>query len=194
ELLERLRTKNHRCRTSKAHRMDDQMRITVVGLLNLPFMEGMKLDHAIDGYVVQLHELHRLRYALPTATHERRNAPEQHPNTLIEAIEQGVRQQLKAQRYPSVDKLATDLGKSRQLLHRRFHKSKGQSIKAYITDAVMEAALRLLRDERLPPAAVAYRLGYTEQTSFNHQFKGYYGMSPSEARETKEAPTIQGTK
>ncbi|MFC7526871.1 helix-turn-helix domain-containing protein [Parapedobacter sp. GCM10030251] len=50
----------------------------------------------------------------------------------------------------------------------------------------MQEALRLLREAKLPPAAVAYRLGYSEQTSFNHQFKKYYGMSPSEAREAAE--------
>ena len=112
----------------------------------------------------------------------------------MEAIEQGIRQEIEAQRYPSVEKLAADLGKSRQSLHRGFRQSTGQSIKTYITGAVMKAALRLLREQRLPPAAVAYQLGYMEQTSFNHQFKDCYGLSPTEARDAAEAPRMKNSR
>ncbi|WP_257670945.1 helix-turn-helix domain-containing protein, partial [Parapedobacter tibetensis] len=179
ELLERLRTKNHRCRISKAYQMDDQVRITVVGLLNLPFMEGMKLDHTIDGYVVQLHELHGRVHRMPLA----------HPsNSLIAAIKQGIRQQIESQQFPSMAKLATDLGKSRQALYRHFSKQERQSVKAYMTQTVMEEALWRLREQRLPSAAVAYGLGYAEQSSFNHQFKNYYGITPTEAQEAVEVP------
>ncbi|MBK1442583.1 helix-turn-helix transcriptional regulator [Parapedobacter sp. ISTM3] len=188
-LLNRLRTKGHQCHASHAYPMSHRMRITVAGLLGLPLLEGMAMDHAIDGYAVQLDELHRSRH-LATAIHSRTgDAPSgSYTDPLTDAIKLGIQQEIDAQRYPSVAKLAADLHRSRQTLHHHFAKHAGQSIKTYITDAVMAVALQLLRETPLPIAAIAFRLGYREQASFNHQFKAYYGATPAEAREAPDAP------
>jgi len=181
------------CKASPPHVLDPLTRMTVTGLLSLPAKEGLSLDHALDGFAVQLHDLHRARSTVSAAASVRLVTPAGQQRTLVDAIKQGIQQEIEAQRYPSVDKLAADLNRSRQLLHRHFRESTAQSIKAYITEQVMQEASRLLREARLPPAAVAFRLGYSEQTSFNHQFKSYYGMTPGEAREAEEIPTIQRT-
>src|SRR5690606_29269474 len=128
------------------------------------------------------------RNAVPAAAPAQFVTTAAQAHTLVDAIKLGVRQAIEAERYPLVDRLAAHLNRSRQLLHSRFRESMEQSIKSYIVEQVMQEALRLLREAKLPPAAVAYRLGYSEQTSFNHQFKKYYGMSPSEAREAAEEP------
>lgn len=167
------------CKASPPYVLDPLTRMTVTGLLSLPPKEGLSLDHAIDGFAVQLHDLHRVRNAVPAATPAPLVTTAEHHQTLVDAIKLGVRQEIEAERYPLVDRLAANLNHSRQLLHSRFRESTAQSIKSYIVEQVMQEALRLLREAKLPPAAVAYRLGYSEQTSFNHQFKKYYGMSPS---------------
>ena len=182
------------CKASPPYVLDLLTRMTIAGLLGLPAKEGLSLDHAIDGFAVQLHDLHRARNAVPAAAPTQLVTTAEQRHTLVDAIKLGVRQAIEAQRYPLVDQLAANLNRSRQLLHSRFRESTAQSIKSYIVEQVMQEALRLLREARLPPAAVAYRLGYSEQTSFNHQFKKYYGMSPGKAREAAEAPTIQRTK
>lgn len=170
------------CKASPSYVLDPVTRMTIAGLLSLPAKEGLSLDHAIDGFAVQLHDLHRAQINVPAmAPIQLVTTVDQH-HTLVDAIKLGVRQEIEAQRYPLVDRLAANLNRSRQLLHSRFRKSTAQSIKSYIVEQVMQEALRLLREAKLPSAAVAYRLGYSEQTSFNHQFKKYYGMSPSEAR------------
>lgn len=173
--FQRLRT----CKASSPHVLDPITRMTIAGLLSLPAKEGLSLDHAIDGFAVQLHDLHRARGTVPAAATVHSATRETQHRTLVDAIKLGVQQEIEAQRYPLVDKLAADLNRSRQLLHSRFRESTAQSIKSYIVEQVMQEALRLLREAQLPPAAIAYRLGYSEQTSFNHQFKKYYGMSPS---------------
>lgn len=167
------------CKASSPHVLNPITRMTIAGLLSLPAKEGLSLDHAIDGFAVQLHDLHRARSAMPAAATVHSAIRETQHHTLVDAIKLGVQQEIEAQRYPLVDRLAADLNRSRQLLHSHFRESTAQSIKSYIVEQVMQEALRLLREAKLSPAAVAYRLGYSEQTSFNHQFKKYYGMSPS---------------
>lgn len=157
--------------------IDSLTRVLLTGMLCLATMPVLSMDHAIDGFAVQLVERHF------------GHAPKPEGDALTEAIKLGVRQQLAAGRYPSVEQLAEDIGYSRQTLHTHFKKQEGNTIMDFIIDAVMAKAIVLLRTDLVAPSAAAYRLGYRDQSAFNHQFKEYYGCSPLEAQLAEEAPT-----
>lgn len=155
------------------YRMDVLTAVLVSGLLELPALPGLGMDLAIDACAIRLIARHQLLMhpAQPSVT--------PHTDPLTEAVKQGIAQDIEAERYPNVDLLAETIGCSRKTLLRHFRKAEGCSIQEYLIARLMARAMYLLQHEGLSPSATAFRLGYTEPASFNHQFKQYHGITPS---------------
>jgi AraC-like DNA-binding protein len=82
----------------------------------------------------------------------------------------------------TVDTLASEVGLSRAAFARRFSTVLGMPPLAYLTGWRMTMARRLLRETRLPLAAVAERTGYSSEFAFAKAFKRESGMAPGSYR------------
>lgn len=77
----------------------------------------------------------------------------------------------------SLAEVATRLNMSARTLQRRLSEA-GVNFRQLQGQERMSGARRLLRDTDLPVAEIAWRLGYTETSAFNHSFRRAFGMSP----------------
>jgi AraC-like DNA-binding protein len=80
-----------------------------------------------------------------------------------------------------IDRIARDLGYSRQTLYRRL-KVEGITYEQLLDSLRRRLALRLLREQGLPVKEVAYRLGFSDPAAFSRAFKRWTGSSPGEMR------------
>ncbi|NKX44767.1 helix-turn-helix domain-containing protein [Roseicyclus persicicus] len=71
-------------------------------------------------------------------------------------------------------------------LSRLCRAARGVGAKAYIEQAVMEEACRLLAFTTLPAAGIGYRLGFDDPSHFSKRFRAARGLSPTEYRRTLE--------
>lgn len=78
--------------------------------------------------------------------------------------------------------VARAAGLEERTLARRFAKRYGKSPMDYLREVRCEAAAGLLSATGLSAAEVAWRVGYSEASSFSRAFKAVFGSSPSEAR------------
>ena len=82
---------------------------------------------------------------------------------------------------------ARELGMSPRTLARRFQE-RGTSFAAFTDDLRRQLALRYLEDQTLRPGQIAYLLGYSEPSGFNHAFRRWTGRSPKAYRGSETAP------
>ena len=80
-----------------------------------------------------------------------------------------------------IDRIARDLGYSRQTLYRRL-KAEGITYEQLLDGLRRRLALRLMRDQGLPVKEAAYRLGFSDPAAFSRAFKRWTGTSPGEMR------------
>ncbi|CAL9595272.1 AraC family transcriptional regulator [Streptomyces levis] len=80
-------------------------------------------------------------------------------------------------RPPSLEQLATDLGTSPFALLRAFRDTYGMPPHAWLTDARVRRARRLL-DAGTPPSEVALAVGFTDQPHLNRHFSRIVGVPP----------------
>ncbi len=78
----------------------------------------------------------------------------------------------------SLSSLASEAGMSRSAFAARFRELLGEPPMAYVTAWRMDVAARLVRDERLPLARVAERVGYQSEAAFNRAFRRAHGVTP----------------
>ncbi|UFQ18440.1 MULTISPECIES: AraC family transcriptional regulator [Streptomyces] len=78
---------------------------------------------------------------------------------------------------PSLERLATGLGASPFALLRAFRDAYGMPPHAWLTDARVRRARRLL-DAGTPPAAAAAAVGFTDQPHLNRHFTRIVGVPP----------------
>ncbi len=90
-------------------------------------------------------------------------------------------QQLAAGR-ASLEAVAPMLGLSSRTLHRRLGEC-GRSFRELLDEVRRSRSERFLRHPSLPLAEIAFMLGYTEQSSFQHAFRRWTGMTPGEYRQ-----------
>lgn len=81
----------------------------------------------------------------------------------------------------SIDRVARDLGMSRQTLYRRL---KGENV---TFEEILEAkrrqlAIRYLKIDRFSVKTAAYKLGFSDPAAFSRAFKRWTGIAPSEVR------------
>lgn len=87
----------------------------------------------------------------------------------------------------NVEFLTKEVGISRSHLHRRLKDMTGLSMGDFIRNLRLHQAAVLLRNKKNPIAQITYAVGFTSQSYFSKAFKKFYGMTPTEYRETSEA-------
>lgn len=78
--------------------------------------------------------------------------------------------------------LAREAGLSEQQLERRMKRVFGLSVAAFMRKVRVENASRMLIETSTPLAEVALACGYSEQSTFNRQFKAVVGVTPGDYR------------
>lgn len=93
----------------------------------------------------------------------------------------------------SLAMLAAEIGSSERTLQRRLL-ARGLRFRDLLEEARRRVALDLLTGTSIPIAEIAWRLGYSETTSFNHAFRRWTGGSPAMIRKDKRASVaVEGT-
>ncbi len=80
----------------------------------------------------------------------------------------------------TIDRVAGDMGLSRQTLYRRL-KEEGVTFEELLDTLRHRLALRYLQAERMSVKATSYRLGFSEPAAFSRAFKRWTGSSPRTA-------------
>jgi AraC-like DNA-binding protein len=88
---------------------------------------------------------------------------------------------LLAQGDVTAERVARDLGCSRQTLYRRL-KDEGVTFEQLLDRTRQRLARRYLREEGLGVKQTAYRLGFSDPSAFSRAFKRWTGHSPSQVR------------
>ncbi|HKK12583.1 MAG TPA: helix-turn-helix domain-containing protein [Flavobacteriaceae bacterium] len=83
----------------------------------------------------------------------------------------------------SVEHFSEAIGLSRSHLHRRLKKLKGLSISQFIREIRLEEALKMLRQDEVSTAEIAYKVGFNSPSYFHKCFHDRYGYPPSEAKQ-----------
>lgn len=78
----------------------------------------------------------------------------------------------------SLDSLARTAGMSRSAFAARFTNLLGETAMGYVTTWRMDLAARLVREQALPLARVAERVGYRSEAAFNRAFRRAHGQTP----------------
>ena len=82
--------------------------------------------------------------------------------------------------HATIDRVAGDMGLSRQTLYRRL-KEEGVTFEGLLDKLRHRLALRYLREERMSVKAASYRLGFSDPAAFSRAFKRWTGNSPRAA-------------
>jgi len=80
-----------------------------------------------------------------------------------------------------VNELAREMGMSRSNLHRRVSEITGNTVVALISEARLNKAVELLKEQTYTVSEVAWKAGFGSATYFNKCFSDYYGFPPGEA-------------
>jgi AraC-like DNA-binding protein len=81
----------------------------------------------------------------------------------------------------NIDRVARELGLSRQTIYRRL-KGEGVTFEQLLDELRHRLALKLLRDQHMPVKQAAWRLGFSDPAAFSRAFKRWTGTAPSLAR------------
>jgi AraC-like DNA-binding protein len=84
----------------------------------------------------------------------------------------------------SIERIAREMGMSRQTLYRRL-RAEGTTFEAILDAKRRQLAIRYLGLDRSSVKAAAYRLGFSDPAAFSRAFKRWTGRNPSEFREAK---------
>ncbi len=79
----------------------------------------------------------------------------------------------------SVERLAEEVGLSRVHLHRKLKELTNMSARDFIKNLRLKQAARLLREQKLSVAEVAYATGFSNPSHFTVAFKEMFGMPPT---------------
>jgi AraC-like DNA-binding protein len=85
-----------------------------------------------------------------------------------------------------IDDLARSTGMSVRTLQRRL-KTAGFSYSDLLNDVRKTLTLNLLENETLALGEIAFSLGYSDVSAFNHAFRRWIGQSPGDYRRSRAA-------
>ncbi len=102
---------------------------------------------------------------------------EQFINKVNEVIEQNIDNE-----NFTVEELATEVGLSRSMLHRKLTKLTGKNASETISEIRMSRARELLEHNVATVSETAYRVGYKNPSYFNKVFKNHYHISPGDVK------------
>ncbi len=94
---------------------------------------------------------------------------------------QGMIVKLLPEGYPKASAVARELGMSKRTLSRRLQE-RGMTYRNLVDELRAALSERYLRDRSLRMSEIAYLLGYSDLSAFNHAFRRWTGTSPSEYR------------
>ncbi|MDB5670563.1 MAG: araC family transcriptional regulator [Alphaproteobacteria bacterium] len=83
-----------------------------------------------------------------------------------------------------IDRVAREMGLSRQTLYRRL-KAEGATYEQVLDGLRHRLALRFIKRDGISAKEAAYRLGFSEPAAFSRAFKRWTGSSPSALRGTE---------
>ncbi|WP_303920318.1 helix-turn-helix domain-containing protein [Draconibacterium sediminis] len=83
------------------------------------------------------------------------------------------------------EQLAREMGISHSTLHRWLKQNESKTISQFIRELRLEKARKLLLNEHLTIAEIAYKVGFGSATYFNKCFHEQFGCSPGEYRKTQ---------
>jgi len=83
-----------------------------------------------------------------------------------------------------IDRVARELGCSRQTLYRRL-KAEGVTFEQLLDGLRRRLAIRFVCEQGLSVKDAAWRLGFSDPAAFSRAFKRWTGMSPRDARPTR---------
>jgi ligand-binding sensor domain-containing protein/signal transduction histidine kinase/DNA-binding response OmpR family regulator len=81
-----------------------------------------------------------------------------------------------------VETFCMEVNLSKTLLHMKLKKITGLSTTGFIKNIRFNEARRMLQEEDLTIAEIAYRVGYNDPAYFSKSFKKYFGITPSEVQ------------
>lgn len=81
--------------------------------------------------------------------------------------------------------LVSDLGLSRTLLYQKIHELTGMSVKEFIRDIRFRRAAQLLKKSSMTVSEISFMCGFSNPKYFSSSFRKYFGMSPSEFRDSR---------
>ena len=84
----------------------------------------------------------------------------------------------------SVETISSELGLSRVQMYRKVKQLTGQSPVEIIRVTRLKKAERLLKTTQMTVSEISYEVGFSSPSYFSKCFKDYFGVQPSEARET----------
>ncbi|MFY7865301.1 AraC family transcriptional regulator ligand-binding domain-containing protein [Roseateles sp.] len=96
---------------------------------------------------------------------------------IVQAVRECIRTQLRHDR-AQLPAVATALGLSVRTLQRRLAEAEA-SFTALVEAVRREQVQVLLRDPQLSLTEIAFLLGFSEQSNFNHAFRGWFGCTPA---------------
>ena len=102
-------------------------------------------------------------------------------NTSFRREVEAVVEPLLAEGDANIDRVASDLGLSRQTLYRRL-KAEGVTFEQLLDELRHRLALKLLHEQHMPVKQAAWRLGFSDPAAFSRAFQRWTGIAPSFAR------------
>ncbi|HOM02910.1 MAG TPA: helix-turn-helix transcriptional regulator [Acetivibrio sp.] len=101
-------------------------------------------------------------------------------NSIVHSIVQYLNQNI--DKKITLEHLEKTFACNRNQINKEFQKELNTTVMKYFTQMRMQLAGILLRDTEIPILDVALRVGYSDAGYFSKAFKLYYGISPSEYR------------
>lgn len=88
------------------------------------------------------------------------------------------------QRDISIEEIAAACGLNRSYFGKLFRDAMGEPPQAFLMNYRMGCAAQMLKESRMPIREISLQVGYENQLHFSRAFKGVYGVSPREYRQT----------
>ncbi len=85
----------------------------------------------------------------------------------------------------TISEIAENVFVSKSTLTKSFQKELGMSVNAYVTEAVMSEAGRMLLTSNVSILAVSEKFGFSDQFYFSRRFKEKFGVSPRDYRKNR---------